>query len=553
MLNLANTRTGPDIRWDWRDMIRALDLGGGGDAFYDYGCQKQRTRKHVVHAGGLTEDRIYLDSFELYRRRDPHDAIVEETESIHLLEANQRVLLVDDVLVSTHLRPDGLSVREQTLFRYQYTGQLGSVGTELDDSAKLVSHEEFHPYGTSAYRRMSSELEVPPRRYRYNSMERDEESGLGYNGARYYAVSILRWVSADPAALADGPNVYAYARCAPTRFSDSRGTVVDDDPWKSNDPYKMRPGSPDYTVDANPDKMFSENANARANMQQALDQTLENEFHLGSREKNIAAFEKKIDTLSDGPQQIAKRLNKASKKGYARYLANQTLTRFHRLEAKKPSWSYTPAQKEKLKAGRAPDPLQQLEHLNDLANDPKKSVTSIDDLYFTRGGRKGGIPKDSPHGKKNWGDEGNRMRAWEEKLKTQKSKAAQAPTTSSPTHGIKQGTSDASHQTKSFRNFDEFAEEVRAGRLALKPETKAARLIPESPAGSIAGVVTAMFYIAEGHEVSSPPSARHRLRPGRLAGYGLAGRPPRSRGVAEKGHVRFRPATADSRRLLIDE
>ncbi len=52
MLNLASTAPGLDIRWDWRDMIRALDLLGGGDAFYNYGIDKQRTRKRIERNGG---------------------------------------------------------------------------------------------------------------------------------------------------------------------------------------------------------------------------------------------------------------------------------------------------------------------------------------------------------------------------------------------------------------------------------------------------------------------------------------------------------------------
>ena len=68
MLNLDRTAPGLDIRWDWRDMIRALDLGGGGDAFYNYGIDKQRTRKLLQRNGGGSEDRIYLGGYELYRR-----------------------------------------------------------------------------------------------------------------------------------------------------------------------------------------------------------------------------------------------------------------------------------------------------------------------------------------------------------------------------------------------------------------------------------------------------------------------------------------------------
>jgi hypothetical protein len=54
MLNLDKTAPGLDIRWDWRDMIRALDLVGGGDAFYNYSIDKQRTRKRLQRNGGTS-------------------------------------------------------------------------------------------------------------------------------------------------------------------------------------------------------------------------------------------------------------------------------------------------------------------------------------------------------------------------------------------------------------------------------------------------------------------------------------------------------------------
>jgi RHS repeat-associated protein len=38
-----------------------------------------------------------------------------------------------------------------------------------------------------------------PKRYRYTGKERDEESGLYYYGARYYAAWLGRWTSVDPA------------------------------------------------------------------------------------------------------------------------------------------------------------------------------------------------------------------------------------------------------------------------------------------------------------------------------------------------------------------
>ena len=71
--------------------------------------------------------------------------------------------------------------------RYQLSNHLGSVAMELDATGRTLSYEEYHPYGTTAYRRPTRRLPVAARRYRYCGMERDEESGLSHHNARYYA------------------------------------------------------------------------------------------------------------------------------------------------------------------------------------------------------------------------------------------------------------------------------------------------------------------------------------------------------------------------------
>ena len=60
MLNLANVPEAARIRWDWRDMIEGMDLGGGGHAWYAYDSGKQRTRKHIERLGGMVEERLGL-------------------------------------------------------------------------------------------------------------------------------------------------------------------------------------------------------------------------------------------------------------------------------------------------------------------------------------------------------------------------------------------------------------------------------------------------------------------------------------------------------------
>ncbi len=67
-------------------------------------------------------------------------------------------------------------------------------------------------------------------RYRYTGKERDEESGLYYYGARYYAPWLGRWTSCDPAGFVDGPNLFAYALNNPVGANDPYGTQAADKP-----------------------------------------------------------------------------------------------------------------------------------------------------------------------------------------------------------------------------------------------------------------------------------------------------------------------------------
>ncbi len=226
MLNLANVAPGQQLQWDHRDMIRSLDLGGGGVAHYQYDAGKQRTRKRIVNQNGLGGywERIYLGGYERYRRYNgSNTAPVEEIESHHLFEGEQRVLMVDDVIVTNRTHADGRNYRTGPLYSYQYSNHLGSACLELDHEAAIISYEEYHPYGTSAYRAMTRDSEAPAKRYRYTGMERDEESGLSYHTARYYLSWLGRWGSCDPAGLVDGLNIFTFTQDNPTSFIDRTG------------------------------------------------------------------------------------------------------------------------------------------------------------------------------------------------------------------------------------------------------------------------------------------------------------------------------------------
>src|SRR6185295_12745253 len=110
-----------------------------------------------------------------------------------------------------------------TVVRMQLGNHLGSAVLEVDGEGAVISYEEYHPYGTTAYRSGASGAEVSLKRYRYTGKEKDEETGLYYHGARYYACWLGRWTSADPAGLVDGSNLFVYVQDNPIIHFDPTG------------------------------------------------------------------------------------------------------------------------------------------------------------------------------------------------------------------------------------------------------------------------------------------------------------------------------------------
>jgi RHS repeat-associated protein len=100
---------------------------------------------------------------------------------------------------------------------------MNSACLEADAAGNIISYEEFHPFGTTAYQANDKNIKAAYKRYRYLGMERDEESGLQYHTARYYLPWLGRWLSSDPIGIGDGLNVYRYSRNNPLVFSDTNG------------------------------------------------------------------------------------------------------------------------------------------------------------------------------------------------------------------------------------------------------------------------------------------------------------------------------------------
>lgn len=214
------------MQWNYKDELSATSRQAVNDTvpettFYVYDAGGQRARKVTERQNGVRKnERIYLGGFEIYREFDVNGNDIKlARETLHIMDDKQRIALVE---TKTITNPNDKSPIQ--LIRFQFSNHLGSASLELDDKANVISYEEYTPYGSTSYQALEKSIQAAKKRYRYTGKERDEETGLYYYGARYYAVWLGRWTSADPAGLQDGLNQFVYARNKPTSLIDINGT-----------------------------------------------------------------------------------------------------------------------------------------------------------------------------------------------------------------------------------------------------------------------------------------------------------------------------------------
>ncbi|OJV54048.1 MAG: hypothetical protein BGO31_11820 [Bacteroidetes bacterium 43-16] len=187
--------------------------------YYQY-SGGQRLRKYV-DKDSIYEERIYLGSFELYRKFDSAGALTIERQTVHISDDTGRIAMYEQLLYES--QPDEEDFADE-LTRYIYSNHLQSASLELDDQAEIISYEEYHPYGTTSYQAMNALIKATAKRYRYTGKERDEESGLYYHGARYYIPWLCRWSASDPLESEyAGMSPYNYSFNNPIVYNDPSG------------------------------------------------------------------------------------------------------------------------------------------------------------------------------------------------------------------------------------------------------------------------------------------------------------------------------------------
>lgn len=209
--------------WNFMDQLRHVDLGGGGNAYYTYGLGGQRLRKVIERNGNLKLEWIFLGAVMIHRRRRRNtNELRLERWTVHISDNTDHIAQVDTKTRDDD-NDDPANPLNVALIRYQYANRLGSAVLETDEDGNPISYEEYHPYGTTAYRSAKPGFDLSLKRYRFSGKELDDETGLFYFGARYYAAWLGRWTSSDPAGFADGFGLYKYCRNNPVGIRDPYG------------------------------------------------------------------------------------------------------------------------------------------------------------------------------------------------------------------------------------------------------------------------------------------------------------------------------------------
>lgn len=202
------------IEWDYKgNLSKTIRTGNGYTANYRYDSQGNRVRKVYIH-DNIIDERIYIGNYEIYRRK-VSGTLDTERETSFVSDDQKRIAIVDTRNLPTPV---------EVTIRYQYDNHLGSACLELDGSGDVISYEEYHPFGTTSYSAGRNDTETSLKRYKYIGKERDEETGLYYYGARYYAAWLCRFVSVDPLQF-KYPHYtpYQYAGNKPISFIDLDG------------------------------------------------------------------------------------------------------------------------------------------------------------------------------------------------------------------------------------------------------------------------------------------------------------------------------------------
>jgi len=223
--NQKQLQPGQMLAWTPRIELRSVTpviRDGAPDDIesYRYDANRQRVLKtSAQQASGsvLEQEVLYLPRLELRTTRNGD----QEKQSLQVICVGEAGNAQVRLLYWQSGKPSDI---ENNQVRYHYDDLIGSCGLEVDAAGKVISLEEYYPYGATALWAACSAAEADYKTVRYSGKERDA-TGIYYYGYRYYQSGVGRWLSADPAGTIDGLNLFGFSRNNPTSLVDERGLM----------------------------------------------------------------------------------------------------------------------------------------------------------------------------------------------------------------------------------------------------------------------------------------------------------------------------------------
>jgi len=259
------------MTWDCRDQLesaasQALNDGTPETTWYLYDAEGRRVRKVTDNAarGGDTpvraEERVYIGKFEVYRKYDSDGNTPSFTQEALSVFDQERAVATSRAqkaeapkhserprLVLVETRVDANGNRLERLIRFQHENHLGSAALELDEGARIVSYEEYYPYGSTSFQSVRDQSQTA-KRYRFSRKERDDRTGLYYFESRYQACWLGIWTSVDPLKKLGSPA--RAARIAESGNQEGDEAAVDKEPCcRGESPYRYCKNNPATLID----------------------------------------------------------------------------------------------------------------------------------------------------------------------------------------------------------------------------------------------------------------------------------------------------------------
>jgi len=200
--NNGNTLTKTDstgttnYSWDFENRMTSVTLpGSGGTVSFKYDPFGRR-----IYKSSSSGTSIYAYD---------ENNLVEETNASGAPVARYTGILDFD---------QPLAMLRAGTTSYYHADGLSSVTSLSSSAGALAQTYTFDSFGKLA--NSSGSLTNP---FQYTGREFDTETSLYYYRARYYDLTVGRFLSEDPARMDGGTNLYAYVRNSPINFSDPLG------------------------------------------------------------------------------------------------------------------------------------------------------------------------------------------------------------------------------------------------------------------------------------------------------------------------------------------